>query len=442
MASGRPAAGSGRWLLLAQVGQFALAGVIALAIVGLATSVASRRVGEREAVSDARTTTVTTAKGLVEPVIEDGLLTGKKASLARIDTVVRRDVLDDSSLLRIKLWTRDGRIIYSDESRLIGERFPLGADEVAAIDQGRIEADVSDLNQPENRFERAIGAKLLEVYLPVHAPGGTPLLFEAYYSYDSVQSSGSRLWRAFAPITLGALVMLELVQIPLAYSLARRLRMRQREREGLLQRALDASEVERRQIASDLHDGVVQDLAGVAYGLSAAARQEGGTTEAEHLEQSAEQVRESVRALRSLIVDLYPPNLREEGLESALRDLTERARERGVPTQLTVPPEFASVPDGAAGLLYRSAQEGLRNGVDHSGASTATLQLSLEDRSAVLELTDDGRGFDDGLLAARVEAGHVGLKALRGLLTDAGGSLDVRSEPGEGTTFRVRVPLS
>ena len=66
--------------------------------------------------------------------------------------------------------------------------------------------------------------------------------------------------------------MLELVQIPLACSLARRLQLRQREREALLQRALDASEVERRQIASDLHDGVVQDLAGVAYSLSASAR--------------------------------------------------------------------------------------------------------------------------------------------------------------------------
>ena len=146
--------------------------------------------------------------------------------------------------------------------------------------------------------------------------------------------------------------------------------------------------------------------------------------------------------MRSLIVDLYPPNLREEGLESALRDLTERARERGVPASLTVPEELDRVPDGAAGLLYRSAQEGLRNVVDHAQATTAQVSLRLDDRTALLEVVDDGRGFDDQLLAARVEAGHVGLKALRGLLADAGGSLDVGSTPGEGTTFRVRVPLS
>jgi len=56
---------------------------------------------------------------------------------------------------------------------------------------------------------REIGAKLLEVYLPVHTPNGTPLLFEAYYRYNAVQANGTRLWRSFAPISLGSLVMLE-----------------------------------------------------------------------------------------------------------------------------------------------------------------------------------------------------------------------------------------
>jgi signal transduction histidine kinase len=409
----------------------------------VATAVASRRVGEREAISEARTTTLTKAKGLVEPNLTDDLIDGDAQDLAALDEVVRRDVLE-GGLLRLKLWTADGLIVYSDEERLVGSRYELGADELEAIGSGRIEAEVSALDRPENRFERELGEKLLEVYLPVHAtPSGQALLFEAYYTYDAVESSGSQLWRSFAPITLGALIMLELVQIPLAYSLARRLQQRQREREGLLQRALDASEVERRQIASDLHDGVVQDLAGVAYGLSAAARTaDGRPPDAPQLEQSAETVRESVRALRSLIVDLYPPNLREEGLESALRDLTERARERGTPATLTVASPLDAVPDAAAGLLYRSAQEGLRNVVAHAEASSVAVEVSIEDRSALLAVVDDGRGFDDDLVAAREEAGHVGLKALRGLLADAGGSLEVRSSPGGGTTFRVRVPLS
>jgi signal transduction histidine kinase len=337
------------------------------------------------------------------------------------------------------VWSADGTILFSDESRLIGQRFELGVDELSSLDSGRIDAAVSDLKGPENAYERDIGAKLLEVYLPVHSPNGEPLLFEAYYRYNAVQANGSRLWRSFAPISLGALLMLELVQVPLAWSLARRLRQRLQERESLLQRALDASEVERRQIASDLHDGVVQDLAGVAYALSARARQNGGNDSDSHA--VAETVRESIRSLRSLVIDLYPPNLREEGLASALTDLSDRARDNGLAAELDTTGLHDPLPDAVAGLLYRSAQEGLRNAIHHAGASVVHVRVATENRHAVLEVTDDGRGFDDAMLAAREASGHVGLKALRGLLADGGGSIRISSTPGEGTTMTVEVPL-
>ena len=126
----------------------------------------------------------------------------------------------------------------------------------------------------------------------METPSGKPLLFEAYYRYGLVSSNGSQLWRSFAPIALGALIALELVQIPLAYSLARRLRQRSAERELLLHQALEASDVERRHIASDLHDGVVQDLAGVAYALSAQTRgSTPGEPDPDVIESSASTVR-------------------------------------------------------------------------------------------------------------------------------------------------------
>jgi signal transduction histidine kinase len=165
---------------------------------------------------------------------------------------------------------------------------------------------------------------LLEVYLPIRTPSGTPLLFEAYYDYSLVARNGSRLWRSFAPISLGALLMLELVQIPIVWALARRLRMRLRERELLLHRALEASDVERRQIASDLHDGAVQNLAGVAYALSATARREraqGASADAKMIDDAAESIRDSIRSLRSLIVDIYPPDFDDVSFESAMTDL-------------------------------------------------------------------------------------------------------------------------
>jgi signal transduction histidine kinase len=422
-----------------QVGQFLVAGAVALALVGAATSVASRRVGEREAIVEARSTTLAAAQGVVEPAVTDALLSGAPAAVAAVDRAVQVSIVQ-SSMVRVKIWRSDGRIVYSDEDRLIGATYTLGADEQESISTGRIDAEVSDLSKPENRYERGYD-KLLEVYLPIRTPVGEPLLFEAYYEYDTVQAAGSRLWRSFAPISLSGLVMLEVVQVPLAWSLARRLRQRQREREGLLKQALEASDVERRRIATDLHDGVVQELAGVAYSLAGAAR---GPSDRppinpkETMETSAATVRESIKSLRSLLVEIYPPDLEGEGLDSALSDLLARTSGRGVVAELDTSGVHAHLSGPVAGLLYRAAQEALRNTLNHADATALGMRVTSTEDVAVLEVDDDGRGFDAEAPAAD---GHVGLKGLRGLLADAGGQLTVRSAPGEGTHIRVEVPL-
>ena len=204
----------------------------------------------------------------------DGVLNGTPSAVGAVDAVVRRDVLD-GSLVRVKLWNEDGTIVYSDEPRLVGTLHPRRRREGGVgvgEDRGRGERSL-EAGEPI----RATTGKLLEVYLPVETPSGKRLLFEAYYRYGLVSSNGSQLWRSFAPIALGALIALELVQIPLAYSLARRLRQRSAERELLLHQALEASDVERRHIASDLHDGVVQALAAVAYAPSAQTRADAGS---------------------------------------------------------------------------------------------------------------------------------------------------------------------
>jgi two-component system, NarL family, sensor kinase len=431
----------GRWMVAWQVGQFTLAGLIAVAIVGVATAVASQRVGKREAIVDARTQTVAKAQGFIEPAVTNALKTGDPAAVAQIDKVVQRDLLD-ASLVRVKIWTKNGTIVYSDEPRLIGSRYTLGPDERAALDNGLIEAEVSDLAKPENRFERS-QHKLLEVYLPIRTPDGERLLFEAYFRYDAVVESGSDIWRSFAPITIGALIALELVQIPLAYSLARRLRQRQIEREDLLRGALDASNVERRRIASDLHDGVVQDLAGVAFALGGSARRSDLPPDsAELLDHSAAEVRESIKALRSLLVEIYPPNLDDEGLEVALTDLLARANGRGITTTLDAARLQQPLSSDVSGLLYRVAQEALRNVLTHGRASSVVMTVATDAGSAVLDVTDDGIGFDPEAAAATVESGHFGLRALADRVSDAGGRLQVESAPGAGTHIHAEVPLT
>ncbi len=175
-------------------------------------------------------------------------------------------------VVRVKLWTPDGRIVYSDEHRLIGSRYSLSAEDRASFSSKEVDAEISDLGRPENRFEKRFH-KLLEVYFPVHTPSGKPLLFESYIRYSSVSATGRRIWLPFLLTLIVALAVLWIVQIPLAARLERRLRARQREREELLVRAIEASDVERRRIAADLHDGAVQDLAGISYSLDVAANQ-------------------------------------------------------------------------------------------------------------------------------------------------------------------------
>jgi signal transduction histidine kinase len=408
-----------------------------VAIVGLATATASRRIGQREAITDARTQTLVKAQGLVEPMVSSALVTGDADAVSAVDRVVRRGVLD-RSLVRVKIWRLDGTVVYSDERRLLGRTFALDEDDRAAFDSGLIHADVTDLSKPENRYESRYH-KLLEVYLPIRVPDGSRLLFEAYFRYDAVSAAGRRVWGSFAPVAIGALVVLELLQIPLAWSLAHRLRQRQQEREALLQRSLDASDVERRRIASDLHDGVVQEIAGAAYLLSADS---GNGADAERtMEQAANILRHSVTSLRSTLVEIYPPHLGDAGLVAALTDLAHDSSHDGLAVTLDAMALRGDLPSAVSALLYRATREALRNVRSHAAATTAAVRAGSDARTAWVEIADDGVGFDTSSIDARAAEGHIGLRGLDGLLADAGGRLDITSHLGAGTSVRVEVPV-
>lgn len=427
--------------------QFVGAGTLAVVVVGISLAVASRRVGEREAIVEARSEALVKGQGIVEPLLTDEALAGPGPARDVLHDTVHELVLDES-LVRVKVWSSDGEILFSDDEAQIGGRYELGEDELEALDEGLVDAEVSDLDKPENVGERDQG-RLLEVYLPLTTPSGDRVLFEAYFRYDAVVESGDRIWRSIAPIAIGALVVLELVQIPLAWSLARRLRIRQEEREHLLQRAIDASEHERRRIAQDLHDGVVQDLAGVSYSLAAMGRRDrdrdsvGPTdpgNDAELIDASAATVRASVEALRTLLVELYPPNLEQEGLAPALDDLLARVRSRGIDATLHAPQEV-ELPLSSTRLVYRVTQEALRNVVTHAGATSAQVSVVHDGGRVRLTVRDDGIGFDIDRARAAAADGHLGLLGLSDLAEQAGGTLHISSAPGQGTTVDLEVPV-
>ena len=425
------------------VARFTLASFAAIAVVVVGGYFALRQVAIDEAERDTEDRALADARLVETAGLSDETLKGKPGAIRRLDDLVLAQVLTDE-VVRVKLWSRDGTILYSDEPALIGETFSLGEEELALFETGGADAELSDLDEPENRYERP-HEKLLEAHTPVRTPNGTQLLFEIYERYDSVSDNAEELLSAMAPPLLGGLLVVLLLQVPLAWTMARGLQRGHAERERLLAGASEASSLERRRIAADLHDGVVQDLAGVAFGLAPlteAARRRGDEAEAEALREAVAALQQGVRDLRTLLVEIHPPNLETAGLEVALSDLLSPLRAAGIETALDVD-EAAAEPGGESDVLvYRVAREAIRNAQAHGDPESVRVELTRRDGTTRLVVADDGSGFAAADRARSEQTGHLGLKLVEDIVAQAMGTLSVDSAPGKGTTVVLEVPAS
>jgi len=399
-----------------------------------------RRTYTREEVRDSKTVAANIARGPVEAAASDALVTGDAAAVQRMDSVVRGAVLDPV-VVAVKLWTGSGRIVYSTDTGQIGTIASLDPEDTSPLRTGAITTDISDrLGEADDAPERALHRHLLEVYLPVHTPSGTPLLLEAYVQFTGINHDARSILLDSLPTLIGALVLLELIQLPLALSLARRVQRAEHRQDELLERALAASDTERKRIAGDLHDGVVQDLAALNFTLTEAADMVDGDADpalSAALRQGASTTRRSIQALRSLFVNIYPPNLREAGLPSALGDLVSAAARNGTEVDVQVAPDL-SLSDRTETLIYRTAQEAVRNALQHAHARHVGVTVSRAGDQVVLEVVDDGRGFTPA--SETTADGHLGLRLMSEFAADLHGSLSVESEPGAGTRVRLAVP--
>lgn len=420
------------------------AGNVFVGIILLAGSIwASHEVARQESLADALVTTDLLATLLIEPNLEDSLLSGDPRAVARLDTVVERQ-LREASVIRLKIWTDEQRIVYSDEPRLLARSFPT---DKAEQPPPHVVA-TAQFNEPigsENVYERSHG-QLLEVYRGITTPSGSELLLELYFPYDVVTDLQRKIWSDFAPISATALLLIVLLQAPLAHRMIRSVRAGDRERLHLCARAADASTRERRRIAGDLHDGVVQDLSAAPLIMARAtdrldrssAEEADDPTLAAELSDATVAVRRSVASLRSLLIEIYPPHLAHSGLPAALADLAGRIQARGVQVRLDLPDDLVLPPETAA-LLFRVAQEALQNVVKHAAAQTAVLTIEQGEGMAVMGIRDDGVGFAPGTISAATGTGHFGMRVLCDLAEAADASLDLATAPGHGTTLRIFV---
>jgi signal transduction histidine kinase len=414
-----------------------LAGFLAVMAIAVALMLILHREGVEHERRLAESHTRLAADAVIAPLINRELMNGDPAALAALDEAVRRLVLV-GPIKRVKLWAPDGSIVYSDEPRLIGMRFALEPDELETLATGEPTSELTDLGRPENRFERGDEA-LVEVYTRVRAPSGDRLLFEAYQDADSVGADSGTLFVTVLPALGGGLLLLALASLAEAWWFARYVRRRDRQRAAMLAQTLDASNIERRRIAADLHDGVVQDLTAATLSLGTTTRQHAGEMSGRTvatLTEIEDTMRRGIISLRTVLMNVYPADLDPQGFHAAIGDLVRLAARRGVHAELDLEPGFRA-PTTTSRLLLRVAQEALQNATTHAGAGLVLVSVGDDGRCYWLEVRDDGMGFDT---AGDVPLGHFGLRVVRDLVTDAGGTVTMRSSPGRGAILRVDLP--
>jgi two-component system NarL family sensor kinase len=427
---------------------FLAVSLFALLAVAGATIALSGWIARDNQLDDAERVASRIAEKIVKPLLteaEGGLAQNR----AQLDGLLQGRVQDDS-VTKFLVWSSRGEILYSTDQTEEGGR-PGISDDLGAALSGTVVSQVDE--HPE--LSGGHGPSI-EVYVPMTVDGKS-LVLETYFAVGSLDRAAALLRSRIVPLAVGALAVLELVQIPLVVSLTRRLSRQEAERTQLVISNLVASDRERREIAADVHDGPVQELAGVSYALSALRP----TVPENHLvtvDRVITAVRSSVASLRRLMVQIYPPDLSGPGLATALEDLAGPLRERGLSVHV-LEENKPGVSPSAASVLYRTAREALANVVKHSEADTVwirleeahhdglpAVRLTVADNGAGLVPADengarDRHGLPTPTGDAAGEPGHLGLRLVRDRLVEAGGALTVSERAGGGVVLDAVVPV-
>ena len=408
------------------VGLLAL-GVIAVVAVSVAWTLAGR-----QALHEMELATQRIADQTVGPFLEDAVR-GDPRAYVTLDRIVDAR-MSDGSVLSITVWDpADWRVVYSDEAEFTGTRSPRPPWVEPLVASGEPVARVVEVTGVDGGPTDTGG--VVEAYTSWTA-GEAPLVVEAHYDDEVVRLHQRSLLLLLLPVALVGLALLQLTQLPLALRLAGRLEASADTQRRLLRQAIAAGDVERRRIARDLHDEVIQDLAGAAYALDAveSALPAGSRPLAGR---ATEAVKHSVAKLRGVLTELYPVDFDDVTLPDAIRDLARPLEAAGTAVDLDLPADV-DLDRSTATLVYRVVRESLHNAAQHARSGHVSVRLRVTGDEAHLRVADDGVGFDPARAGQR---GHLGLHLVRDTVAEAGGAVSITSAPGEGTCVQMRLPL-
>jgi signal transduction histidine kinase len=445
-----------RYLLLSLVFVVVGGGIVAYALGQLI---------ETSAIS--RTTSITGlyVESFVAPQLQS-LTTSPRLTEPEIDSLKR--LLSDSPLAQkivsIRIWSTDGRILYSPLPDLIGRQFDMSGDRGLAA-AGAVTGDISDLSDPENVYERQHWNRLIEIYLPVRATGSSQIIAvaEFYQLADELEAEVNQdrliAWALVAGATVLAYVALARVVRQGSETILRQ-EGELRQRVGQLSTLLDQNarlsdrirqaaarttaltELERRRIGVDLHDGPSQTLAFAMLRLDTVEGRLEAAGQASDADLAAVRgaLQDALTDMRTIAAGLRSPELEQaEPAEIVRRAVADHERRADLQASVDVEGIPSSAPLATKIALYRILSEALSNAARHGGGAGVAVRVTeADDGFLALEVSDKGPGFDSTLTPG---PGHLGLAGMRERAELLGGRFELETAPGAGTRVRAILPL-
>ena len=398
-------------------------------------------------------------------VKSDDLSADDRAALDRLFTATPLG----EKIASLKIWRRDGRVLYSNNKALIGRTFPIDEGLEVAL-AGDVHSEMSDLSGVENEFERGKWSRLIETYVPLHADGvGTVIAAAEFYHSTDQLARESRAAQMQSWLMLIATVA---VMYLLLFALVRRGSKTIEAQQGELNnkvtqltalvtqndqlhdkvrraaaRTAALNEVFLRRISADLHDGPGQDMGLALMQFESIGEtcmvcpggRHGPFSTSEEFLAIRMALQSALTDLRAISAGLQLPEIDKLSLsEIAARAIRDYERKTGSTVTLTTVNGQTDASLSVKITLYRLLQESLVNGFRHANGWGQHVEIKAEEGRLMINVSDRGAGFNP---AEVILEGHLGLAGMRERVEILGGSFDLQSAPGLGTTIRVTLPL-
>ncbi len=411
----------------------------------------------------------------VSSVVEPNL-----QELANVDSITPEhqaalaQLLQDTSLgqniTAVKIWDRQGRVLYATDRAAVGQVFPIDSELASAL-RGWVASDISNLDQPENVLDRNRGQRRLQTYSPVRRTGTNQIIaaVEFYQTVDNLDRNIATAKRNSWLIVGGAtLVMYLLIAgfvrlasdtirrqqaelsnqvVQLKEVLAQNKELHERVRRAA-RRTTALNERFLRRFSAELHDGPAQDLGLALLRLDQLLPNTEPTQTIQNSESTTpsdfntvhSSLQHALHEIRAISAGMGLPELENVTLAETVARAV-RAHERRTGTRVSL--DMAGLPDNVPVpvkiTVYRIIQEALNNAYRHANGADQQVEVCQTHNQLNLTISDKGPGFDKSYEAQGDE--HLGLAGMRERVESLGGVFQIESQLGRGTCVLAQLPL-